>query len=182
MLVALSFLVAATGIASTIIPRPALLRKRLEMTGRDISLGKYFMISMGLAGIIMIVFLFVGEELLKLIGIDVNRVAAKLLTPDTCQWSSDDAHSKNEACEEDGGGAVLVEQSFAALDRRSTNPKDVTILTSGGTNVPSQPKMALLLGNQHSRLRLGMAPSMHDHHSAQRSGSAAASFRTRSAA
>jgi hypothetical protein len=48
------------------------------------------------------------------------------------------------------------------------NPKYVTILTSGGTNVPSQPKMALLLGNQHSRLRLGMAPSMHDHHSAQR--------------
>src|SRR6266496_136561 len=27
--------------ASTLIPKPALLRKRLEMTGKDISLGKY---------------------------------------------------------------------------------------------------------------------------------------------
>ena len=28
------------GIASTLIPKPALLRKRLEMTGKDISLGR----------------------------------------------------------------------------------------------------------------------------------------------
>ena len=34
------------GIASTIIPKPALLRKRLEMTGRDIALSKYLMVSM----------------------------------------------------------------------------------------------------------------------------------------
>ena len=33
------------GFASTIIPRPALLRKRLEMTGKNISLGKYATIS-----------------------------------------------------------------------------------------------------------------------------------------
>jgi len=37
------------GIASSIIPRPALLRKRLEMTGKNISLGKYGSISLGLA-------------------------------------------------------------------------------------------------------------------------------------
>ena len=29
------------GYASTLIPKPALLRKRLEMTGKDITLGKY---------------------------------------------------------------------------------------------------------------------------------------------
>ena len=37
------------GFASSIIPRPALLRKRLEMTGRDIGLGKYALFSLGLA-------------------------------------------------------------------------------------------------------------------------------------
>jgi tight adherence protein B len=37
------------GFASQIIPRPALLRKRLEMTGREISLGKYASISAGIA-------------------------------------------------------------------------------------------------------------------------------------
>ena len=37
------------GIASTIIPNPALLRKRLEQTGKEISLAKYAMISLGLA-------------------------------------------------------------------------------------------------------------------------------------
>src|SRR5687767_13806286 len=35
-------------LASTLIPKPALLRKRLEMTGRDISLAKYGLISLGL--------------------------------------------------------------------------------------------------------------------------------------
>jgi tight adherence protein B len=48
------------GIASSIIPRPALLRKRLEMTGRNISLAKYAMISLGLAVVIMIVLMFRG--------------------------------------------------------------------------------------------------------------------------
>src|SRR3712207_86677 len=32
------------GYASSLIPKPALLRKRLEMTGKDITLGKYSMI------------------------------------------------------------------------------------------------------------------------------------------
>src|SRR4029078_12505073 len=35
------------GFASTLIPKPALLRKRLEMTGKDISLGKYAMVCAG---------------------------------------------------------------------------------------------------------------------------------------
>jgi tight adherence protein B len=35
------------GYASTLIPKPALLRKRLEMTGRDITLGKYAMVCIG---------------------------------------------------------------------------------------------------------------------------------------
>jgi tight adherence protein B len=35
------------GYASTLIPRPALLRKRLEMTGKNISLGKYGMVCVG---------------------------------------------------------------------------------------------------------------------------------------
>ena len=36
------------GIASTLIPKPALLRKRLEQTGKDITLGKYAMIAVGI--------------------------------------------------------------------------------------------------------------------------------------
>ena len=36
------------GLASSIIPKPALLRKRLEMTGKDISLGKYAVVCLGL--------------------------------------------------------------------------------------------------------------------------------------
>jgi tight adherence protein B len=36
------------GYASTLIPKPALLRRRLEMTGKDISLAKYGLISLGI--------------------------------------------------------------------------------------------------------------------------------------
>ena len=42
------------GLASQIIPKPALLRKRLEMTGREISLSKYAAISLGLALVIAV--------------------------------------------------------------------------------------------------------------------------------
>jgi len=52
------------GIASSIIPRPALLRKRLEMTGRDISLGKYAMVSLGLAAVVMALTMFRGAPVL----------------------------------------------------------------------------------------------------------------------
>jgi tight adherence protein B len=43
----------AEGIASTLIPNPALLRKRLEQTGKKISLAKYGMISIALGLIVM---------------------------------------------------------------------------------------------------------------------------------
>src|SRR3990170_7706970 len=36
-------------LASTLIPKPALLRRRLEMTGKDITLAKYGLISLGIA-------------------------------------------------------------------------------------------------------------------------------------
>jgi tight adherence protein B len=42
------------GLASQIIPKPALLRKRLEMTGREISLAKYATISLGLTLVIAV--------------------------------------------------------------------------------------------------------------------------------
>ena len=52
------------GLASTIIPKPALLRKRLEMTGRDITLSKYLMVSVGLAVLVMIALMMRGMPLL----------------------------------------------------------------------------------------------------------------------
>jgi tight adherence protein B len=48
------------GFASTIIPKPALLRKRLEMTGKDISLGKYASICLGLITLSIIGLMFKG--------------------------------------------------------------------------------------------------------------------------
>src|SRR3954463_15602568 len=36
------------GFASTLIPKPALLRKRLEMTGKNVTLAKYLMICVGI--------------------------------------------------------------------------------------------------------------------------------------
>src|SRR5580765_6275606 len=41
------------GYASTLIPKPALLRKRLEMTGKDITLGKYAVICLTLGLVVM---------------------------------------------------------------------------------------------------------------------------------
>jgi tight adherence protein B len=48
------------GLASSIIPRPALLRKRLEMTGKSISLAKYATISMSLAFVVMALLMIRG--------------------------------------------------------------------------------------------------------------------------
>ena len=48
------------GIATSIIPRPALLRKRLEMTGKDISLAKYAAVSLGLAAVVSVLLMFRG--------------------------------------------------------------------------------------------------------------------------
>jgi tight adherence protein B len=48
------------GYASTLIPKPALLRKRLEMTGKDISLGKYAMVCIGSVLLVTMAFTFRG--------------------------------------------------------------------------------------------------------------------------
>jgi tight adherence protein B len=52
------------GFASTIIPKPALLRKRLEMTGRDITLSKYLGITVGITAVVMILLMFKGAPFL----------------------------------------------------------------------------------------------------------------------
>ena len=54
----------AEGIASTLIPKPALLRKRLEQTGKQISLAKYGLISLGLGVVVMTLLLFKGAPFL----------------------------------------------------------------------------------------------------------------------
>ena len=62
------------GIASTLIPKPALLRKRLEMTGKDITLGKYAMICVGVVLMVTIGLKFRGAPLLLslLVGLFVG--------------------------------------------------------------------------------------------------------------
>ncbi|HYX47420.1 MAG TPA: type II secretion system F family protein, partial [Sphingomicrobium sp.] len=48
------------GYASTLIPKPALLRKRLEMTGKDITLAKYLMVCLGITTLVTLAFIFRG--------------------------------------------------------------------------------------------------------------------------
>jgi tight adherence protein B len=50
--------------ASTLIPKPALLRKRLEMTGKEISLGKYAVICLGIGLLVAAALLLRGAPLL----------------------------------------------------------------------------------------------------------------------
>jgi len=52
------------GYASTLIPKPALLRKRLEMTGKDITLGKYATICLGVIGLITVALIFRGAPII----------------------------------------------------------------------------------------------------------------------
>jgi len=52
------------GLASSIIPKPALLRKRLEQTGKDITLGKYAMVSLGLMLLVAIALMMRGMPFL----------------------------------------------------------------------------------------------------------------------
>ncbi len=52
------------GFASTIIPKPALLRRRLEMTGREISLARYMMITLGLVFVIALLLMSRGAPFL----------------------------------------------------------------------------------------------------------------------
>ena len=54
----------AEGFASTIIPKPALLRQRLERTGRNISLVKYLAICGGLMATVLVLLLFRGAPFL----------------------------------------------------------------------------------------------------------------------
>jgi tight adherence protein B len=52
------------GYASTLIPKPALLRKRLEMTGKDITLGKYAMICLGIVALVSVGLIFRGAPII----------------------------------------------------------------------------------------------------------------------
>src|SRR3954451_20931357 len=52
------------GFASTLIPKPALLRKRLEMTGKDISLGKYGTICLAITSFVLGALLMRGTPFL----------------------------------------------------------------------------------------------------------------------
>ena len=50
--------------ASTLIPKPALLRRRLEMTGKEISLGKYAIVCLGVGVFVAAVLMLRGAPLL----------------------------------------------------------------------------------------------------------------------
>src|ERR1044071_6754729 len=50
--------------ASTLIPKPALMHKRLEMTGKDISLGKYAMVCVAVAVLVAAAVMFRGAPIL----------------------------------------------------------------------------------------------------------------------
>ena len=52
------------GYASTLIPKPALLRKRLEMTGKEITLGKYAVVCLGITLFVIIGAMMKGAPLL----------------------------------------------------------------------------------------------------------------------
>jgi len=52
------------GFASTLIPKPALLRKRLEQTGKTISLAKYGLISVGLGLFVLTILMIKGAPFL----------------------------------------------------------------------------------------------------------------------
>ena len=52
------------GFASTLIPKPALLRQRLEATGKEITLAKYGLICLGITSLIMVALLFNGAPFL----------------------------------------------------------------------------------------------------------------------
>jgi tight adherence protein B len=52
------------GLASRLIPRPALLRKRLEMTGKDITLAKYSAVCLGITAFVAIAFMLRGAPFL----------------------------------------------------------------------------------------------------------------------
>jgi tight adherence protein B len=52
------------GFASSLIPKPALMRKRLDQTGKDIPLGKYAMVSLGIMGFVAALLMIKGAPFL----------------------------------------------------------------------------------------------------------------------
>jgi tight adherence protein B len=62
------------GFASTLIPKPALLRKRLEMTGKEITLGRYASICLGVISLVTLGLVFRGAPifLALLVGLFVG--------------------------------------------------------------------------------------------------------------
>jgi tight adherence protein B len=52
------------GYATTLIPKPALMRKRLEMTGKDITLGKYAVVCLGITLLTVLAFVVKGAPIL----------------------------------------------------------------------------------------------------------------------
>ncbi len=50
--------------ASTLIPKPALLKKRLEQTGKDITLGKYALVCLGVTSVIAMLLMVRGAPLI----------------------------------------------------------------------------------------------------------------------
>jgi tight adherence protein B len=81
--------------ASSIIPRPALLRKRLEQTGKDITLGKYAMVSLGLAVVVMALLMLRGAPIFLalfaglFVGIGVPHfVVGKMITRRIAKFNS----------------------------------------------------------------------------------------------
>ena len=50
--------------ASTLIPKPALLRKRLEMTGKEITLGRYVIICIGVLSLVTLALVFRGAPVI----------------------------------------------------------------------------------------------------------------------
>jgi tight adherence protein B len=52
------------GLATTLIPKPALLRKRLEQTGREITLAKYATVTLGLTVLVCVALMLRGMPLL----------------------------------------------------------------------------------------------------------------------
>jgi tight adherence protein B len=82
-------------LASTLIPKPALLRKRLEMTGREITLGRYGMICLGLVVVIAVLLMFQGAPFLlalfagKFVGIGVPHfVIGKMINKRVAKFNS----------------------------------------------------------------------------------------------
>ena len=85
----------AEGIASTIIPKPALLRKRLAQTGKQVSLAKYGILSAGLGLTLMTLLLLKGAPFLlaffvgAFAGVGVPHfVVGKLITRRIAQFTS----------------------------------------------------------------------------------------------